>query len=99
MSLLFTTPLTLDNGLTVDNAYGRVAAVDQIAGTKVDAMVEVYTSEQAFTSGLQPLQVSFNRTASADYNRATDGTDILSIGHVALQSTLGQQGMTVTISL
>ena len=99
MALLFTTELNLDNGITVANAYGRVAAVDQITGTKVDAMVEVYTSEEAFTSGLQPVQVSFNRTASAEYNRATDGTDILAIGHNALVYTLGEQGITATVSL
>ena len=88
MALNFTTTLTLASGIEVANAYGRVSAVDQASGTQVDALVDIYTSEAAFTSGKAPLEVTFNRVASTAYDRATDGTDILNIGHDALITML-----------
>lgn len=99
MALTFNSTITLPSGLEVANAYGRVAAVDVAAGTQVDAMVDIYASEAAFTSGLAPVEVGFNRVASVAYNRATDGADILNIGHDALVAMLTQQGISVTKDL
>jgi len=99
MALNFTTTITLPSGLQVENAYGRVSAVDQASGKQVDALVDIYTSEAAFESGLEAVQVGFNRVASVAYNRDVDGTDILLIGHNALVVMLAQLGMTATISL
>jgi len=99
MALNFTTTLTLPSGIEVAGAYGRVSAVDQATGTQVDSLVDIYTSEAAFTTGLAPLEVGFKRTASVAYDRTIDGTDILLIGHNALVTMLAAQGMTATISL
>lgn len=99
MALNFTTTLTLPSGLQVADAYGRVAAVDQATGAQVDALVDIYTSEAAFTSGLAPIEVGFNRTASVAYNREIDGTDILNIGHDALVAMLANIGITAVKSL
>lgn len=99
MALLFTTPITLPSGLQVADAYGRVAAVDQASGTQVDALVDIYASEAAFTSGLAPIEVGFNRTASVAYNREIDGTDILNIGHDALIAMLANIGISATKAL
>ena len=96
MALTFNSTITLPSGLEVANGYGRVSAVDQASGTKVDALVDIYASEAAFTAGLAPLEVGFNRVASVAYNRATDGTDILNIGHDALVSMLANQGISAT---
>ncbi len=71
MALNFTTQLELASGITVDNAYGRVAAVDQTAGTSVEAIVDIYISEAAYLAGKEPLQVSFDRTARTSYNRVS----------------------------
>jgi hypothetical protein len=99
MALIFNTPIELSTGITVADAYGRVAAVDQIAGTQVDAIVDIFISEAAYLAGKESIQVSFNRTAATPYNRDVDGTDILSIGHTALQTVLATQGYTTTILL
>lgn len=99
MALNFTTTITLPSGIEVANAYGRVSAVDQATGTQVDALVDIYTSETAFTSGLKSLNVDFNRVASVAYDRTTDGTDILNIGHDALITMLANEGITATKNL
>ena len=99
MALNFTTTITLASGIEVANAYGRVAAVDQMDGNKVEALVDVYASEAAYTSGLAPLEVTFKRAASIAYDRTTDGTDILNIGHDALIAALATQNIVATKSL
>tara|TARA_R110001632_G_scaffold188536_2_gene309029 strand:- start:9 stop:311 length:303 start_codon:yes stop_codon:yes gene_type:complete len=96
MALIFNTPIELPTGLTVADAYGRVAAVDQMAGTQVDAIVDIYVSEAAYLAGKEALTVSFNRTAGIPYNRDVDGTDILNIGHQALMTVLATEGYTTT---
>ena len=88
MALNFTTTLTLPTGIEVANAYGRVSAADQLTGTQIDAMVDIYASEAAFNAGLEPLQVRFDRGVRVAYDRATDGNDILNIGHDALITML-----------
>ena len=95
----FTTTITLPSGIEVAGAYGRVSAVDQATGTQVDALVDIYTSETAFETGLAPIEVGFNRTASVAYDRATMGTDILDLGHDALIAGLAKIGITATKSL
>lgn len=96
MALIFNTPIELPTGIIVSDAYGRVAAVDQMAGIQVDAIVDIYISEAAYLAGKQPLTVDFNRTAMTPYNRDVDGTDILMIGHNALQTVLATEGYTTT---
>ena len=99
MALNFTTQIELADGLIVDNAYGRVSAVDQASGTHIDGIVDIYISEDAFIANKQPINVSFNRTARTPYDRATDGTDILDIAHNALVTVLATQGITATKAL
>ena len=99
MALNFTTTITLASGIEVPNAYGRVAAVDQAAGTHVDALVDIYTSEAAYEAGLASVEVGFNRTAQVAYDRAVDVTYILDLGHDALIVSLANLGLTATKSL
>jgi len=88
MALLFQSPITLSTGIVVDNAYGRVAAVDQTTGTAIDAIVDIYVSEASYLSGNRPMDVSFNRTATMAYDRNTMGVDVLDLAHDALIATL-----------
>lgn len=100
MALLFTSTITLPSGVEVNNAYGRVSAVDGYTGLTVDSIVDIWASEQAFNDHKEPLNgVDFKRTASVDYNRDTMGTDILAIGHDALVAALAAQGISANISL
>lgn len=99
MALNFTTDIVLASGLTVSDAYGRVAAVDNASGTKLTAGMDIYTSETAFTSGLAPIQAPFKLAAEADYNRESDGVDILDLGHDLLIGYLAGIGYIATKSL
>ena len=99
MALTFTTDIVLPTGLTVSGAYARVAAVDNASGTKLTAGMDIYTSETAFTSGLEPIAVPFGTVTEAEYNRETNGVDILSLGHDMLVAYLSGIGYEATKEL
>ena len=99
MALQFTTDIKTPQGIVISNAYGRVAAADQISGAKVDGLVEVFVNETEYLAGAQAINVPFRKTASVAYDRTTDGTDVLDIAHDALIAALAEQGITATKSL
>lgn len=99
MALNFTTPLTTVESIEVANAYGRVAVADQVAGDKLDTIVEVYASEAAFEAGAKQLNLSIKRMISFPYDRTVDGTDILDLAHDALIAKLAEDGITATKNL
>ena len=99
MSLQITTPIATLEGIVVENAYGRVAVVDQFTGTSLQSQVQVYASEEAFVSGANALQVALNDISIQPYDRNVQGTDILAIGHQDLQLLLASQGVESTINL
>lgn len=100
MALTFTTSIELGGGITLDNAYGRVTAIDGQKGDQVVGTVHVYATEQAFLDGKDALgALPFRDTAFMPYDRASEGVDILDLAHDALIAGLAQQGYTATKNL
>ena len=100
MALQFQTPITLENGITLASAYGRVTAQDEYMGTMLQAYVELFVSEEAFTAGAKGIQTGvFNPYASVAYDRSTMGVDILDLAHDALVASLAAQNITATKNL
>lgn len=100
MALLFTTPVPASTGIIVQNAYGRVSALDSYQGVSIQAQVEIFASEEAFTNGYRPMEtLDINPFIQFPYDRTVDGTDILGLAHTALKASLEQQGWMTTISL
>lgn len=99
MALLFQTPIILPSGITIENAYGRVLATDNVYGKTVGGLVEIFVSEAAFEAGAQSVSADIRIVAEVPYDRATDGVDILAIAHDALIAKLAEQGITVTKEL
>lgn len=100
MALIFNTDIELASGITISNAYGRVAVADGASGTTLQQLVEIYTSEQAFIDGKAQIEMpGLQQAIDAPYNRDVDGTDILALAHINLQNALTDAGFTTTISL
>ena len=99
MALTFNTPLVTPQGFEVANAYGRVSVLDDKTGTLVQAGLAIYASEEAFTSGKEEIGFPNLGFATAPYDRATDGTDILNIAHDLLIAELAKGGITATKNL
>ena len=99
MSLQLNTPVTTKEGFEVANAYGRVGVADNIEGTTLQAIVEFYASEVAFTNGAAPIKLDLENVSVEAYNRATDGTDVLDLAHDRLIAKLADQGISATKAL
>lgn len=100
MSLTIKTRLKSQEGFSVDNAYGRVAVVDQYQGNVLQAQVEFFIDEQTFLEGRAVVTVDgLNQISAAPYDRTVDGTDILDIAHDRLIALLAQQGVEATKNL
>ena len=97
MALTFNTEIKLGGGISVENAYGRITAIDNYNGTELAAAVYVYATEQAFLDGLEAVSaLPFRNSVTAPYNRETMGTDILNLAHDAMIVGLDQQGYSAT---
>ena len=99
MALLFQTPITLPSGITVENAYGRVLATDNIYGKTVGGLVDIFVSEAAFEAGSASINADIRIVAEVPYDRAVEGADILNIAHEALIAKLAEQGIVATKQL
>ena len=99
MALTFNTSIEMNSGIVLDNAYGRVAVADNVTGSTLQQLVEIYASEAAFLAGKQPVETGLMTTVQTPYNRTVDGSDILALAHANLKALLADQGFDTTIVL
>jgi hypothetical protein len=99
MSLTITSQIKTLEGITLEGAYGRVAVVDQFAGIRLQAQVDLYVSEEAFLEGANALHVAIDSISVQPYDRTGMGSDILNIGHDNLIGLLASQGISATKNL
>ena len=100
MALNIQTTLELPQGITIADAYGRVAVVNQVQGNFIQAAVSVYVNEQAFVDGKAALDLAdLTLGVQFPYDYETDSKDILDLGHDALIAKLAEQGITATKNL
>ena len=100
MALTIQTQLNTIYGVTLDNAYCRIAVTNEFAGNQVYAAAEVFASQAAFEAGAQPLKVvGVTMNASSPYNYSSDERDILDLAHDIMITALAQQGVTAVKNL
>ena len=99
MALTITTTLTSPQGFEMTDAYVRVTAQDEAAGTTVTALMNIYPNEQAFLDGKDPVLFPNLAYAALPYNRETDGVDVLNFAHEGLIAELAKLGISATKSL
>ena len=100
MALTITTPITTNEGFVVENAYGRVAVLNNVEGTTLQYSVNLYVSQAAFEAGAQPFYPGgLILGGQSDYEYSTATANILDIAHDELIVVLGAQGVRATKSL
>lgn len=100
MSLTITTPITINQGIELQTAYARVAVVNNITGTILEAGAQIYASEAAFEGGARPVSVEgLVLGAHKEYDYAVDGHDILDIAHDMMIEAFATQSITATKNL
>lgn len=107
MALNITSPVTTLDGITLPTSYARIEVRDGVSGTQLITGIQFYVNAQAFESGKGALLLATPGLENApiqtywvsDYNRVTDGSDLLLLGHEVAQGALSNMGISSTIDL
>ena len=100
MALTFNTPIEMSNGITLNNAYGRVGVADNVNGNSLQQILEIFVSEETFNDGKAPIAIDgLVTTAVTPYDRTVDGTDVLALAHTNLKAAMADAGYDTTIEL
>jgi hypothetical protein len=100
MSLTITTQIETNDGFAIENAYGRVAVVDNIYGTDLNGKLELFVSLEAFEAGKQPFYSEAVPSGfTFPYERTAETVDILDIAHDYLIAELAVKRIVATKNL
>ena len=99
MALTIQGNIELENGLTLSSVYGRTQYSVNDDSSMVAISVEYWVDENAYTSKkLSLLNVPIYVNGGYEYNRETDGSDVLSFTQVKIKEQLEDLGYSVVIS-
>ena len=97
MSLILNTRVKTIDGMSVDTAYGRVAATDSFKGDAIQATLDWYVDEAAFLAGRNAIYLEAEPTqAFFPYNRDVESKDILDLAHDQFVDVYATNGLSVT---
>ena len=97
MALNVTGNFEQPTGQVLEAAYARTNAALSLQGDSVMAYPEFWLDEAAFNEGKDNLRVDINANFQYEYDRATDGADILAFANQKVKETLEGLGYTATI--
>lgn len=100
MSLTLNTRAKTINGISVDTAYGRVAATDSFKGDAIQASLDWYATEADFLAGATAIYLEeIATTVYFPYNRDVESKDILDLAHDKFVEVYAAKGLAVTKTL
>ena len=109
MALNITSQVITSEGIQVPTSYARISVRDDKNGDQLVVGISFYATEAAWAAGSNSFSIKnpsepqsglpFQEWSATPYNRATDGTDILSLAHDFAQSRLNAIGVTSQIVL
>ena len=100
MALNVKNTLTTSEGIPVENAYIRVVAQDGPGANRIGVVLNTYVNSGAFENGLNPFEpTQFEKVFASDYDRTTNGTDVLAFAHQKAIEYLQSKGINAEISL
>lgn len=97
MALKIEGTFILNNGITLNEVYARTNASLSLDGKYVAAHPNYWISEQSFLDKKDNITLDINADFFYEYDRLTDGVDILLFSNVKAKQTLEALGFIVTI--
>jgi len=97
MALQITGSIELSNGIQLNELYARIDANLAPSGITVYGYPQFWISEQAFTNGQNHVNIDVPGKFAYDYNRTTDGVDILEFASQKAKEEFEELGYSVTI--
>jgi len=98
MALNITGTIELSSGVVLNSAYARVNPTLTTSGNEIRTIVSYWLDENAYTNGNYPLDYSVNIKYTFDYDRTTDGSDLLLVSNEKIKSELEDKGFSVVIT-
>ena len=97
MALNITGDIEISGGITIPSAYARLTADVNTEGNRLRTMVNYYVSQDAYTNGSGEVYPLNNTNPVYEYNRQTDGVDLLDVAHIKVKTELEGFGYSVSI--
>lgn len=97
MALQVTGNIQLDNGLVVNELYGRVNPNLNVDGKSIYSSVVFYSSKQSYINYDYPVNLMHDIKLTTAYDRLTDGNDLLQYSSEWIKFQLESKGYTVSI--
>ena len=98
MALNITGTIELDNGISLSSCYGRTIFNLLDTGNTVKIDLNVWNSETDYTNGKFPFgDTIFRLKRTFNYDRTTDGSDLLDFSNKVIKTELEAQGYSVVI--
>lgn len=98
MALEITGNIELEGGLTTSTGYARLTADVNDKGNVMRTVTKIWTNKTNYDNNVssvilkEPIKVVF------DYNRQTDGDDLLLVAHNNIKTELESYGYSVVIT-
>lgn len=98
MALNITGTIELDSGIVLNSLYGRTNYRVNDSSSEVIILTQYWVDEPSYTSGKNPLYTNINVDGRYDYNRTTDGVDVLDFTNQKIKEQLEGLGLSVVIT-
>lgn len=97
MALQITGNIVLNNGISISQAYCRLDPKLTTEGNIIMSNTILWSSKDAYTNSLFPLNTDLGINELVNYDRTTDGVDILQFATEWIKFQLESKGYTVSI--
>ena len=98
MALQISGNIEISGGVTIPSAYARLTADVNGEGNRLRTIVNYYVSKDTYTNNDGEIYLMNSVLPVYDYNRQTDGTDLLDVAHNKVKTELESYGYSVVIT-
>ena len=97
MALEITGQIELNGGITIPSAYVRILPYIYVDGKKLKYYIFAFLNKQSYLDNKGNIALEYIVSNQMDYNRDTDGDDILTLIHNKLKAEYETYGLSVEI--
>ena len=98
MALEITGNIDIDGGITLSSCYARTTFNLMNSGDKVFINTDYYATKEAYENKEASLNTNYYFQSLFDYDRTTDGSDLLQFSNEKIKSELEGLGLSVVIT-
>ena len=98
MALEITGNIELQGGITLSSCYARTTFNFMVSGNKIFINTDYYSTKEAYLNNEGVINTNYYFQSLFDYDRTTDGNDLLQFSNEKIKSELEALGLSVQIT-